>query len=265
MDAFSQMISQWMYATAWKMERPAAYGSFHLIFSVVGIALCVILAYFLRNLGEKGNRRLLLGLGIFLILSEIYKQVFHYYVFGNGSYQWWIFPFQLCSVPMYLCVIAPLLKQGMIQKSMYNFMMIFNLLGGFMAFVEPSGICHEYWTLTLHAFIWHMLLVFIGLYLAFSGRGGKTMKDYRYAAITFVVLCVVAFCINVIFRDVSGGSINMFFVGPSNSSLVVFKDISETFGWYVSTLLYIPVVCLGAYLIFLPFHLHSKKKQQIPA
>ena len=52
----------------------------------------------------------------------------------------------------------------------------------------------------------------------------------------------------------------MFFIGPKNSSLVVFKWIAENFGWYVSTLLYIPSVCLGAYLIFLPVKIYYKKK-----
>ena len=252
-----------MTATAWTMTRPTAYGAFHLGFAFIGFTLSIFLAWKFRNLGDKGHKILMLGCGIILALTEIYKQLFYYYFIGEGSYQWWIFPFQLCSVPMYLCILAPLLKKGPVQQAMYNFMMIFNLLGGFMAFVEPSGITHEYWTLTLHAFMWHMLLVFIGLYLAISNRGGKTMKDYRFAAMTFVCLCAVAFVINLIFWDVSEGTINMFFIGPANSSLVVFHQIAENFGWYVSTLLYIPVVCFGAYLIFLPFHLHAKKKQKV--
>ena len=251
-------------STAWTMTPPAAYGPFHIIFAIVGFLLSIILARKLKNLGEKGNRILLLSCGIFLALTEVYKQLFYYFYIGGGSYQWWIFPFQMCSVPMYLCILAPLLKPGKVQKGMYNFMMIYNLLGGFMAFVEPSGIVHSYWTLTLHAFIWHMMLVFIGLYLAFSNRGGKTMLDYRSASVTFVVLCAVAFCINLLLRKVSGGSVNMFFVGPSNSSLIVFKTISERFGWYVGTSLYIPTVCLGSFIFFLPFYLHAKKRGKLP-
>ena len=257
MDAF---LEQFINATAWPMTEPASYGPFHLIFAFVGLAAAALLARRLRRLSDKGNRILLLTCGIFLLLSEIYKQLFYYYFIGQRSYQWWIFPFQLCSVPMYLCIIAPLLKPGKVQQGMYNFMMIYNLLGGFMAFVEPSGITHAYWTLTLHAFIWHMMLVFIGLYLAFSDRAGKTMKDYRAASVTFLCLSGIAFCINLIFWKAAEGDINMFFVGPRISPLIVFEWIAETFGWYVSTALYLPVVCLGAFLFFLPFHLHAKKK-----
>lgn len=257
MDAF---LEQFINATAWPMTEPASYGPFHLIFAFVGLAAAALLARRLRRLSDKGNRILLLTCGIFLLLSEIYKQLFYYYFIGQRSYQWWIFPFQLCSVPMYLCIIAPLLKPGKVQQGMYNFMMIYNLLGGFMAFVEPSGITHAYWTLTLHAFIWHLILVFIGLYLAFSDRAGKTMKDYRAASVTFLCLSGLAFCINLIFWKAAEGDINMFFVGPRISPLIVFEWIAETFGWYVSTALYLPVVCLGAFLFFLPFHLHAKKK-----
>ena len=259
MDAW---LNKMIDATAWGMEKPAAYGAFHLIFTFVGIAVCILAAYLLRNAGEKGNRAVLVSVGVFLMVTEVYKQLFYYYYIGDGSYQWWIFPFQLCSVPMYLCVIAPFLKKGKIQSGMYHFMTTFNLLGGLMAFIEPSGIVHEYWTLTLHAFIWHMCLIFVGFYLIASGRCAKTKKDFLYAIATFLVLCVIAFCINLIFWKASEGDINMFYVGPRYSPLIVFKDISKNFGWYISTLLYIPTVTLGAFIVFLPVHLFAKKKDR---
>lgn len=253
-------LADFMAWSAWAMEKPKAYGPFHLTWFILGIAVCILLGWKLRKLGDKGNRILLVGVGIFLIVCEVYKQLFYYYYIGERSYQWWIFPFQLCSVPMYLCVIAPLLKPGKVQQGMYHFMMTFNLLGGFMGLVEPSGLSHEYWTLTLHAFIWHTMLIFIGVYLGLSDRTQCTKKDFKLAVYTFVSLAAVAFCINLIFRDISGGSINMFFVGPSNSSLLVFSTISKMFGWYISTILYILAVCLGAFVIFLPFYYWKKKK-----
>ena len=176
MAAFSKWLDSFFTATAWEMTPPAAYGPFHLTFTFVGFALCAFLAWKLRHISEKGNRIVLLTCGIFLMVTEVYKQLFYYYHIGNNSYQWWIFPFQLCSVPMYLCVIAALIKPGKVQKGMYNFMTSFNLLGGLMAFIEPSGIVHPYWTLTLHAFIWHMTLVFIGMYLIASNGAAEIYR-----------------------------------------------------------------------------------------
>lgn len=262
MNSIRDLLVQLMTLTAWEMQKPKAYGTFHLTFTFVGLAICILLAYLLRGLSEKGNRRLLLGMGTFLLLTELYKQLFYTYYIGGGTYQWWIFPFQLCSIPMYLCVIAPFIKRPRVRHGMYAFMTTFNLLGGIMAFAEPSGIVHGYWTLTLHAFLWHMTLVFLGLYLIASGRGANTLRDYRDGVLTFLALCVIAFGINVAVNYGLGEHINMFFVGPKNSSLAVFKDIAERFGWYTSTALYIPTVCLGAFLLFLPVYLYRRKKKR---
>ncbi len=260
MDKISSAIESFIELTAWEMTPPQAYGPFHLIFTFVGLAVSVFLAYKLRNLSERGHRLLMFFVGLTLLILEVYKQLFHYYHIKDHEYNFGIFPFHLCSVPMYLCLIIPFLKKGKLQTGIYGFMTTFNLLGGIMAFIEPSGITLDHWTLTLHAFIWHMSLIFLGFYLIASGRFAKTSKDYWAAAITFVVLCVVAFVINLSLWEVSDGCINMFFVGPRNSSLAVFKQISEAAGWYVSTLLYIPAVCIGAYVIYLPAHLYAKKK-----
>lgn len=257
---FYNWLDALITATAWKMIKPPSYGWFHILFTLIGFVICGIAAWKLRKVSEKTNKIILIGCGAFLLICEVYKQLFYYFYLSSNRYDWGIFPFHLCSVPMYLCLIAPLLKPGKVQKGMYSFMMIYNLLSGAISFTEPSGLLHDYWTLTLHAMIWHMMIVFVGLYLYLSNRGGNTLKDYKNATVTLLCLCALAFCINLIFRDVSNGSINMFFVGPSNSSIIVFKQISEMFGWYYSTALYIPALCLGGYLVFLPKYLINKKK-----
>ena len=256
-------IDTFMHATAWPMERPAAYGLFHLSFTFIGLALVIFLAWRLRNLKSKGQRALLFACGVFLLVCEVYKQLFHYYFINDHAYAWWIFPFYLCSVPMYLCLIAPWLKAGKLQRALYTFMMLYNLLGGAMAFIEPSGILNSYWVVTMHSCVWHMLLIFIGLFLFFSKLGGVDKESFGLSTKTFLVLCVIAFCSNVALRDVSGGLVNNFFVGPSVSSLAVFKQIGEHFGWYVGTALYIPAVILGAFLICLGLRLLARRTEKV--
>lgn len=253
------ILENFLQLTAWEIIKPKPYGLFHIGFMAVGFLLCGFAAWKLRRLGDRGNRILLLSCGIFLTVCEAYKQLFYWYIIEPGIYSWWIFPFQLCSVPMYLCILAPLLKPGRLQNALYSFMMLYNLLGGAISFAEPSGLLHGYLTLTGHAFLWHMLLVFIGLYLAFSGRGGWDEHSYRRASSVFLICCCIAFAINLLFRNVSEGTINMFFIGPKVSSLIVFKQIGELLGWYVSTAVYIPAVCLGAWLIWLPIHYFHQK------
>ena len=84
------------------------------------------------------------------------------------------------------------------------------------------------------------------------------------ATFTFIALCGIAFVLNCIVQLGLGEHMNMFFVGPGNSPIIVFKQFSEWFGWYINTPIYIFAVCLGAYILFvliywiqnkeLPFH-----------
>lgn len=254
------MLERFFDSIAWTMTPPPAYGSFHILYTLIGFALCAVVAWLLRKSGDKVLRMVLFGCGVFLTATEVCKQFFYYYAVNNNSYAWGDFPFQLCSIPMYMCLIAPWLKPGKVQRGMYSFMVLFNLLGGAISFAEPSGLLHEYWFLTVHALMWHMLLVFIGLLICFARMGGNEKADYTYGACTFLVLCVVAFGLNCFVQFGLGEHMNMFFVGPGNSPLAVFSSFSEWFGWYINTFIYIFAVCLGAYIVFSIIYLAQNKK-----
>lgn len=248
---------QWM---SWPMETPPSYGAFHILFTLIGFTLCSFAAWKLRKVTDQTANRILLGCGLFLAVAEVLKQFFYYYVMMDHSYAWGEFPFQLCSIPMYLCLIAPWLKPGKLRRGMYSFMVLYNLLGGAISFAEPSGLLHGHWFLTIHACIWHMLLVFVGLFICLSGRGGNEKADYLGATFTFLALCAVAFGLNCFVQLGLGEHMNMFFVGPGDSPLAVFKQFSQWFGWYTNTMIYIFAVCLGAYLIFLLIYGVQNKK-----
>lgn len=234
------------------MDIPPAYGVFHISFVLIGFFVSFLLAFLLRKLSDRANKILIFSIGAFLLVAEVYKQLMYKLIIcPDDLYHWGAFPFHLCSIPMYLCLIIPFLKKGRLQQTMYDFLMTYNLLSGIIVFFEPSGILSSWVTMTAHSLIWHMLLVFLGAYIAFSKRGSVAKGSYKNATILFVVLCVVAFAINCAFWEISEGAINNFFVGPKVSSLIVFNQIGEKFGWYVSTALYIPAACFGAWIVFM--------------
>lgn len=244
------MLDSFFESVSWPMEPPPAYGAFHILFTLIGFAVCGFSAWKLRRVSDKAADHILFFCGLVLSLSEVFKQFFCYYVIADNSYHWGEFPFQLCSVPMYMCLFAPLLKPGRLKRAMYSFMVLYNLLGGAIAFAEPSGLLHGHLFLTIHSCVWHMLLVFVGLFLCFSKRGGTQKTDYRSATLIFVSLCAFAFLLNCAVQFGLGESMNMFFVGPGNSPIIVFKQFSHWFGWYINTPIYIAAVCLGAYIVF---------------
>lgn len=67
------MLERWISATAWTMTPPSAYGSFHLLFLFFGLGTSAALAYRLRRCSAVCCRRILLGVGLFLIVCEAYK------------------------------------------------------------------------------------------------------------------------------------------------------------------------------------------------
>ena len=263
------MLDSFFESISWPMEPPPAYGVFHILFTLIGFAVCGFSAWRLRNVSHKTAGLILFLCGLVLSLSEVFKQFFCFYVIADNTYHWGEFPFQLCSIPMYMCLIAPWLKPGKAQRAMYSFMVLYNLLGGAIAFAEPSGLLHGHLFLTIHSCVWHMLLVFVGLFLCMSKRGGTQKGDYKAATWTFIVLCGVAFVLNCIVQFGFKGDMNMFFVGPGTSPIIVFKQFSEWFGWYINTPIYMFAVSLGAYLLFVLIYwiqnkvLPFRKKQAV--
>lgn len=255
-----EFLDRFFEGSMFPMTPPPAYGVFHICYTLIGFALCAFIAWKIRNIGDKGAKWLIFSFGLFLSLTEVYKQLFLYFNSADHTYNWGELPFQLCSVPMYLCLIAPWLKPGKLQRGMYSFMVLFNLLGGGISFAEPSGLLLHDWFSTIHALFWHMSLVFIGLFLCFSQRGATKKGDYKGAALTFIALCGVAFTINWSVQSFLGKHINMFFVGPGQSPIIVFKQFCQWFGWPVNTVIYIFAVCLGAYLIYRLILLAQKQK-----
>lgn len=253
LDAFFESV-------AFPMERIPSYGVFHILYTLIGFAVCAVAAWKLRNVSDKVAGWILFSIGLVLALSEVFKQLFYFFVIEDNSYAWGDFPFQLCSIPMYMCLMVPWLKPGKLQRGMYSFMVLYNLLGGAISFAEPSGLLLEHWFLTIHALAWHMVLVFIGLFICFSKHGGNRQSDYVGATKTFLVLCVVAFALNCYVQFVLGKYMNMFFVGPGNSPIAVFSLFSEWFGWYINTPIYIFAVCLGAYIVFLLIYYLQNRK-----
>ena len=252
-------MKNFIEATAILMEKPESYGLFHLLFFFIGLGVSIFGAYLLRNTNEKQNKIVLGVVGGFLILTEVYKQLFYFYVMDTpGQYTWWIFPFQLCSVPMYLCIIVLFIKNEKVKSFIYEFLFTINMFGGLVSFCEPSGLNHSYLTLTLHAYIWHMCLIFIGLYLYFSKRACNNPKGYLKALPIFGGLCVIAQMFNIFLRK---PGLNMFYISPYvQSPLAVFETIYANYGWLVNMVLYLFAICLGSAIVYYLFLLGRKIK-----
>ena len=248
---------------AWPMTPPAPYSLFHLFFVCSGLICVVFLSYYTAG-RIKNDRipRLLFLCGIVLAASECYKQLFLYYVVNDQTYNWWYFPFQLCSLPMYFCLVLPFVSAPGKKTVLYTFMQDFNLLGGIMALAEPSGLFHPYWVLTIHGLIWHLLLIYIGLVIAFSRCSDNTLRGFARTLPLFFFCCIVASVINRTAKPL--GQADMFYISPYYpSAQIVFHDIAVNYGISMGNAFYLAATCLGGFVfhvIFGKFQLYSSRQ-----
>ena len=126
---------------------------------------------------------------------------------------------------------------------------IINFLGGLMAFLEPSGINHEYVTLTLHAYIWHMTLVFIGIYLFITKRSITNLFGFFKGYAVFLMAAGLAQILNIALKDIQG--FNLFYISPFyQTPLAVFKDFYASLGWVWSMILYFLAIAIASAVIY---------------
>ena len=231
--------------TAWPMQTPPLYGSFHLLFVLIGCSAAIALAYLLR---KRAPVRVLTAIGIILLIGEIYKQLFYFFIIGQGHYVWWIFPFQLCSLPMYLCLLCPLLYRGKGRKVLATFLLDFGLLGALATFIDPSGLMHPYLTLTTHGFLWHTLLVLTGFYILFSGQADLSLGGFARTLPLFAVFCLLAEAGNALLH--AKGEINLFYISPYEiSTQLFFSDVDRLLGRPGGIAFYLFALIAGAYFI----------------
>jgi hypothetical protein len=95
--------------------------------------------------------------------------------------------------------------------------------------------------------------MFIGFYLAFSGRVGRRKGGFVRAFFFFLLLAALAFGVNLSFWNVSEGTIDMFFVGPAKMNVVVYSEIGEIIGRPAVTALYIVTFSLASWLCYAIF------------
>lgn len=194
--------------------------------------------------------------GVILFVSELWKQ----YVinvllqpFGTGQYAAWYFPFQLCSTPMYVCLmLLPALKHKKTEwlYVLDTYLACYGLLGGVFAFFDTSGFTElGYIPLSVHSYLWHILLIAVGL-LAGLALILEKRSDFLEATGLFLLFCIIAEIINLTLGKL--GIINMFYINPVyRMNQKYFKEIALYIGNNAGILVYISSIILGASILYL--------------
>lgn len=230
--------------------------------------------------------------GLVMFASEIWKQYYLTEVLNHGVYNWWYFPFQLCSIPMYLLLL--LIPCGRSRKKIHRklfsrtkmesalaklydiilmFLACYGLLGGIAVFADTSGLHYPALPLTVHSYLWHILMLAEGTAsgillqheytsqecLTYSRTARLPLQRTQCRLLPFRIFAgstaIYLICCGIaeIFNTVCGrfGRLNMFYINPRlPMTQVVFRRFVPYIGNTPTILLYIAATIFGAFLLF---------------
>jgi len=250
------------------MTKPTLYGWFHILVLGLIIAAIVLVCFKCKNISDKGFRKILLTVSIVMIGCELYKQLVYSYSVAADTwhYNWYYFPWQFCSVPMFAMLLVAVIKDGKFRDFLISFLATFSLFAGLVVMIYPGDVFSSLIGINIQTSIHHGAQIVIGVLMYVSGRVKMQHKTVLKGAAVFAVCVAVALIYNIAFHfiDPSVGA-NMFFIGPyvpcPTPVLSLFWGVVP---YPVFLLIYLAGFTLAAYIILLVAmlikHVYTKVK-----
>lgn len=251
MNGFEKFI----YALQYEVTRPKVFGWYHLMCVAIVTALVILVFVFRKRFSKRFINIVLLTVGCTLLVSEGLKQLVHSLDVVDGvatwEYSWRTFPFQFCSVPMYLMPIAGILKKGKVYDTILCFLATFGLFGGFVVMLYPSTILSAHVFFSIHTMVWHGSMTVVGFLLLATKSIKLNFKSVLYACIVFGISIVLAETMNIIWHYVgTEKTFSMFYISPYyECDIPVLGTIKENAPFAVFLLCYIVGFVLSAFIV----------------
>ena len=250
-----------IYGLQFEMERPSSYGLFHLIWILLSI---IMIIYFIKrkeNDHEKSLKGILLIYGVGSLILEIIKQViwsFNYNPTTNiitWDYQWYAFPYQLCTTPIFVSIICLFLKKGKVRDSLLSYMAFVTILGSIATAIYPESCFVRTLLVDIHTMYLHFGSLVVSIYLLISKEVKINFKSFIKGYIIFLLFALSAEILNIIIYNsgiLNGETFNMFYISPYFiSSLPIFDIIQKNTPFILYLIIYLVSIFVGSYLVFI--------------
>ena len=242
-----------------RAQVPAAYGWFHIAFWILSILAGILLCKIYKDPDEKTARKILLAMGIICVILEIYKQTVFNLSYADGvftfDYQWYAFPFQFCSMPMYVQLLAGLIKKRSIHNALTAFLVTYAIFAGLCVMIYPNDVFIPILGVDIQTMVCHGSMLTIGIFLIGSGYVKPEPKIILKAIPVFscaVALAVVMNELTVASGILNGETFNMFFVSRHfDPSLPVYSNVQAVVPYPWCLIIYILGFSAAAFLILL--------------
>lgn len=261
-----------------QMETPASYGIFHICWLVAMVLATVYLCVLRKNDSADRVRKVVFWLSVSVFVLEIYKQINYSFSFPDDGlkfeYLWYAFPFQFCSTPMYVGILAGLIKKGKVHDALCSYLATFSIFAGLAVMIYPGDVFTHTAGINIQTMVCHGSMLPIGAYLFATGHVKLAHKTILKALCVFTVAIAIAIGLNELTHLVGiaeNHTFNMFYISPYfPSTLPLYSLVYAALPYALSLIVYIVGFTAAAYIMLLgAMGIHrlatGKKKSAAPA
>ena len=254
------IIEKILYALSAEMPEPAGWGWFHIMW-LCFIVIAIYLLYRQKNnVNEKQLKTVIGTYGFVALTFETLKQITWSFDwdFANQvaiwDYQWYSFPFQLCSTPIYVAVICFFLKKSNLRTTLLSYMAFTTILGSIATIFLPDSCFTTVILTNIHTSWLHFGSFVISVYLIMTEEVKLTTENLKKGLKAFIFFVGIAMAMNLIVYNsgvLNGEEFNMFYISPYfESELPVFNTIQKSVPYPIFLFTYIFALSLGSGIIF---------------
>ena len=240
------------------METPGLFGWFHLMWIVLVVVGSVGLCVWHKRKKETPVRKVLLIITLAVFVLEIYKQINYSFSYENGivfDYQWYAFPFQFCSTPMYIGLLAALTPKGKVHDALCAYLATFAVFAGVCVTIYPGDVFVNTIGINIQTMICHGSMICVGVYLFYSGHVKLSHQTILKAIPVFAACITLAIVMNEAAYYtglLETETFNMFFISPHCApSLPIYSLVQGVVPFPLCLIIYILGFSAAAYLMLL--------------
>lgn len=237
--------------TLYADHRFAPFGTFHLVWCAIAVIGMILAGYLTVKKPEKTLYTLFVVSTIITWIGEAYKQFVTTVTASGLNYDWYYFPFQFCSTPLYVYLVCCFLKKGKLYDCLALYSGTYCLFAGTMVMLLPTTVLGtgngEYFSAT-QSLLHHVLMMITGVSALVYSAKRVTIKSFLGNIGVYLVLLAIAEVLNFGIPAWTGQQVNMYFIAKDyptlNNPLGVFRD------YYCSTIFGYPLLVVIYSLVF---------------
>lgn len=201
------------------METPAMYGWFHVLCWVLVLSSTALLCFLYKKGCIKNVKRVVFITAILVIVLEIYKLIIMGISYGEEmeyEFPWRSFPWQFCSMPMYIGFLAGITR-GKVHDALCCFLATFAIFAGTAVMIYPGDVFIEIVGVNIQTMVCHGSMLVIGIFLYYTNHVKAEVKTLCKALPVFVLCVASAVLVNEVGYRVGlteEDFFNMFYISP---------------------------------------------------